>query len=51
MELIADEEGLHPRVLLEVNVAGEGSKIGFAPSALREQMEQLLQLGRLQIDG
>src|SRR5438876_3266411 len=25
---IAEEEGLHPRVLLEVNVAGEGSKFG-----------------------
>src|SRR5947208_9916559 len=31
MNRIADEEGLHPRVLLEVNVAGEGGKIGFAP--------------------
>ena len=28
---IADEEGLYPRVLLEVNVADEGSKFGFAP--------------------
>src|SRR5947199_1440010 len=28
---IAQEEGLHPRVLLEVNVAGEGSKFGFQP--------------------
>jgi hypothetical protein len=51
VERIADEEGLHPRVLLEVNVAGEGSKFGFAPSQLREQMEQLLSLGRLQIEG
>src|SRR5205814_7766560 len=31
---IAQEEGLHPRVLLEVNVAGEGSKFGFAPGTL-----------------
>src|SRR6266550_6125955 len=36
---IAQEEGLHPRVLLEVNVAGEGSKFGFAPDKLREQMQ------------
>src|SRR5438105_15634921 len=28
---IAEEDGLHPRVLLEVNVAGEGSACGFAP--------------------
>src|SRR6185295_13978778 len=27
---IAEEGGLHPRVLLEVNLAGEGSKFGFA---------------------
>lgn len=51
MNRIADEEGLRPRILLEVNVAGEGSKIGFAPEALREQMETLLGLPRLTIDG
>src|SRR5205823_14364327 len=28
---IAEEEGMRPRVLLETNVAGEGSKFGFAP--------------------
>ena len=48
---IAEEEGLYPRVLLEVNVAGEGSKFGFAPDDLREQMEMLLALPRLSIDG
>src|SRR5207245_5136492 len=41
---IADEEGMHPRVLLEVNVAGEGSKFGFARTALRGEMERLLAL-------
>ena len=51
MNRIADEEGLHPRVLLEVNVAGEGSKIGFAPDTLRAQMETLLELPRLTIEG
>jgi pyridoxal phosphate enzyme (YggS family) len=51
MNRIADEEGLHPRVLLEVNVAGEGSKIGFAPDSLRSQMEALLGLPRLTIEG
>ncbi|MEN3367939.1 MAG: dependent protein [Verrucomicrobiota bacterium] len=51
MNRIADEEGLHPRVLLEVNVAGEGSKIGFAPDLLRAQMEALLELPRLTIEG
>ena len=48
---IAEEEGLYPRVLLEVNVAGEGSKFGFAPGLLREQMEDLLGLPRLSLEG
>ncbi len=48
---IAEEEGLYPRILLEVNVAGEGSKFGFAPDDLREQMEALLALPRLSIEG
>jgi pyridoxal phosphate enzyme (YggS family) len=51
MNRIAEEEGLHPRILLEVNVAGEGSKIGFAPETLRTQMETLLELPRLTIEG
>lgn len=51
MDRIADEEGAHPRVLLEVNVAGEGSKIGFAPDALQAQMQTLLELPRLTIEG
>jgi pyridoxal phosphate enzyme (YggS family) len=48
---IAEEEGLHPRVLLEVNVAGEGSKFGFTPEKLREDLEKLLALPRLSILG
>jgi hypothetical protein len=48
---IAEEDGLHPRVLLEVNVAGEGSKFGFAPEQLRAEMESLLALPRLSILG
>jgi pyridoxal phosphate enzyme (YggS family) len=51
MNRIAEEDGMHPRVLLEVNVAGEGSKFGFAPDKLREQMEELLALPRLSIEG
>lgn len=51
MDRIAEEEGAHPRVLLEVNVAGEGSKIGFAPDALQAQMQTLLELPRLTIEG
>jgi pyridoxal phosphate enzyme (YggS family) len=48
---IAEEQGVHPRVLLEVNVAGEGSKFGFSPDKLRAQMEALLTLPRLSIEG
>lgn len=48
---IAEEEGQRPRVLLEVNVAGEGSKIGFAPDQLRHSVEPLLALVRLNIEG
>jgi PLP dependent protein len=51
MNRIAEEEGVHPRVLLEVNVAGEGSKIGFALDFLRAEMETLLALPRLSIEG
>ena len=51
MSRIAEEEGLHPRVLLEVNVAGEGSKIGFAPDQVQAQFEQLNSLGRISIEG
>ncbi len=48
---IAGEAGLFPKVLLEVNVAGESSKHGFPPDQLRRDMEALLALDRLQIDG
>src|SRR5207237_433447 len=51
IDRIADEEGSHPRILLEVNVAGEGSKFGFQPGKLRAEMESLLGLGRLSIEG
>ena len=51
MNRIANEEGLHPRVLLEVNVAGEGSKFGFKPETVRAEMELLVALARLSIEG
>jgi PLP dependent protein len=51
IDRIANEDGLHPRVLLEVNVAGEASKFGFPPEKLREEMESLLALPRLSIEG
>ncbi len=48
---IAEEMGMRPRVLLEVNVAGEGSKFGFSPTALRGALESMLALPRLTIEG
>jgi pyridoxal phosphate enzyme (YggS family) len=51
MNRIAEDEGMHPRILLEVNVAGEGSKFGFKPEMLRAEMESLLALNRLSILG
>lgn len=51
MQRIADEEGLQPEVLLEVNVAGEGSKIGFRPEELLTNVEALLGLTRLNLQG
>ncbi len=51
MNRIADEVGSRPRVLLEVNVSGEGSKFGFRPETLRSAMAELLALPRLTIEG
>jgi pyridoxal phosphate enzyme (YggS family) len=51
MDRIAAEEGTFPRVLLEVNVAGEATKFGFRPEALESELDALLALPRLQIEG
>jgi PLP dependent protein len=51
IDRIAQEDGLHPRILLEVNVAGEGSKFGFKAATLRAELESLLMLSRLSIEG
>jgi pyridoxal phosphate enzyme (YggS family) len=51
IDRIAAEEGVFPRILLEVNVSGEGSKHGFEPEVLERHLEELLALPRLQIEG
>jgi len=51
LDRVADEEGLFPRVLLQVNVSGEPSKYGFSPESLRENLERLLELKRIEIMG
>lgn len=48
---IAEEAGERPRILLQVNVAGDGSKFGFTPEGLRREFEQLLTRDRLTIEG
>jgi PLP dependent protein len=51
MHRVAEEEGMHPRVLLEINLAGEASKHGFAPEELQRDLEPTLSLGRLTVEG
>jgi pyridoxal phosphate enzyme (YggS family) len=48
---IAGELGQFPKVYLEVNVAAEGSKHGFSPMSLEAELEDLLALDRLEIQG
>ncbi|HEY0793666.1 MAG TPA: YggS family pyridoxal phosphate-dependent enzyme [Chthoniobacterales bacterium] len=48
---VSAEAGVYPKVLLQVNVAGESSKFGFAPSRLLAQLDEILAAERLQIDG
>jgi len=51
MNRFAAEDGERPRVLLEVNVAGEGSKFGFKAETLRAEIGSLLAMPRLSIEG
>jgi PLP dependent protein len=51
IDRIAAELGLFPRVLLQVNVAGEASKFGFSPAKLVEQIETIATCKRANIEG
>ncbi len=51
VDRIAGELGLFPKVYLEVNIAGEGSKHGFSPGELRAEIDPLLDLDRLEVLG
>jgi pyridoxal phosphate enzyme (YggS family) len=51
IERVAAELGLFPRVLLQVNVAGEASKFGFSPTKLFEQIEEIARSKRASIEG
>jgi pyridoxal phosphate enzyme (YggS family) len=51
IDRIAGELGLFPRVLLEVNVSGESSKFGFPPDRVPAEIDALLALPRVQVEG
>ena len=52
INFIADEIGASPRILLEVNVAGEKSKSGMPPSAVRDTLEHILrECPRITVEG
>ncbi len=51
MNRVAKELGLFPRILLEVNVATEPTKFGFAPDDVRRDLVEILKLDRIQVDG
>lgn len=51
IDRVAAELGLFPRVLLEVNVSGEGTKFGFQPDRFGTELDQLLALPRVQVEG
>lgn len=51
IQRIAGDLGLFPRVLLQVNVAGESSKFGFAPERLLSEVELISRAERVQVEG
>ena len=51
VDRIAGEVGCRPKVLLEVNLAGEATKFGFRPEGLEGVFETILGLGRLDVHG
>lgn len=51
LDRIAREEKRRPRIYLEVNLAGEASKGGFAPAELPAAAEALAELSALEIAG
>lgn len=51
IQRIAEDLGLYPRVLLQVNVAAESSKYGFSPQRLLSEVEQISRADRVQIAG
>jgi pyridoxal phosphate enzyme (YggS family) len=48
---IAGEMGLTANILLEINVSGESTKFGFSPTDLHQNLEALLCLPNIRING
>lgn len=48
---IQEETGNRPELMLEVNVAGESSKIGFTPKTVRDAVRTAVALGTLRLTG
>ncbi len=48
---IAEELGLFPKILLEVNVSAEASKFGFQPARLESEITALMELRRVGVEG
>lgn len=51
IDRIGGELGLCPRILIEVNVAGEESKYGISVEELPDMLEQLSSLAHLRVEG
>jgi PLP dependent protein len=51
IQRIAEDLCLFPRVLLQVNLAGESSKFGFVPGRLLSEVERISRADRLQVEG
>ena len=51
MDIVAQETGKRPRILLEVNVGNEDSKFGFFPETLEKEWPELSSLNHLEIAG
>lgn len=51
IDRIAEEEGLAPRVLLEVNISGDASKHGFSPVELEQTLDAAAKFTHVQVQG
>jgi pyridoxal phosphate enzyme (YggS family) len=51
IESCANQLGTFPKVLLQVNVAGESSKFGFSPEKLFSKLDTILRAARVEILG